>query len=46
MVPPFIPELKNETDCSNFDEFEEKEHWLDKDAKDHRGLDFNYIGFT
>jgi len=46
MTPPWIPELKNEVDCSNFDNFDEKEPWLSSDLQIEKKIDFNYVGFT
>lgn len=45
MTPPFIPDLKAQTDTKYFDEYTENEPWVYEPAEQQR-KDFNFIGYT
>jgi hypothetical protein len=44
--PPFIPEIKSETDVRYFDKYEEKEPWVYNPNDQLHKKDFNFIGYT
>ncbi|EAR86370.3 Serine/Threonine kinase domain protein (macronuclear) [Tetrahymena thermophila SB210] len=48
-TPPYVPEVKDEIDVSNFDKFEEEEPWISHEnnrKSKNRQQNFPFIGYT
>ena len=45
MMPPFIPEVKDEIDTKYFDDYDENQPWIFDGPETYR-KDFNFVGYT